>query len=124
MDAGERAQVLDGFLVEVRKDCDRGGGCCDFPVATGVGYLRMGCGIIGVFPYLVKTRVIPGIEYRCCRAACGSCVMSKARWKQTEKRYEPPIRVRWCDSLALERQRFIHKPGNVSDDRSIEWNGN
>ena len=36
-------------------------------------------GAIGISLYLVKTRVIPGIEYRCCRAACGSCVMSKAR---------------------------------------------
>ena len=36
-------------------------------------------GIIGVLLYLVRIRVMPGIEYRCCKAACGSCVMSKAR---------------------------------------------
>ena len=39
----------------------------------------MGSGITGALLYLVRTRVMPGIEYRCCKAACGSCVMSKAR---------------------------------------------
>lgn len=38
-----------------------------------------GSKVVGVLLYLVRTRVIPGIEYKCCKAACGSCVMSKAR---------------------------------------------
>lgn len=35
--------------------------------------------IVCVLLYLVRTRVMPGIEYKCCREACGSCVISNAR---------------------------------------------
>ena len=66
-----------------------------------------GSGVIGTSLYLVRTRVMPGIEYRCCRAACGSCVISKARWKQTEK---------WCELPIWGDDGVIHMPcsGNAS----------
>jgi len=56
-----------------------GGEVAVFPWPLELVAVRTGSGVIGGLPYLVRTRVMPGIEYRCCRAACGSCVMSKAR---------------------------------------------
>lgn len=34
LDTGKRLKVFDSLFVKIREDRDRGGGCCDFSVAT------------------------------------------------------------------------------------------
>ena len=92
----KRVKVLYGFFMEVRENRYRRRRGCDLSMTTRVELsgIDSGPSFIRALLYLVRTRVMPGIEYRCCRAACGSCVISKARWKQTGKEYRFPVRVR------------------------------